>query len=115
MQQPYKQNQQVPIIHAQWALAQNPIQTNPTADQSWHILNQQGLQNEQRCNQGPNITVEPIKWTAFEQVQFGNPHFQQSQNFQSPANRYGQPLAQSTSLRKSKYYIVHLPNVAAQA
>ena len=34
MQQPYVQNQQVPITNTQGALTQNPKHTNQTADQS---------------------------------------------------------------------------------
>ena len=44
--------------------------TNLTADQSWYILYQQCFQNEQRFNQGTNISVKPIRQTAFEQAQF---------------------------------------------
>ena len=58
------QNHQVPIIHTQGALTQNPMHTNPTSDQSWHISNQQSSWNEQRFNQGTNITVDPIRQIA---------------------------------------------------
>ena len=36
MQQPCMKNQQVPITYTQEALTQNPMHTNPTADQSWN-------------------------------------------------------------------------------
>ena len=51
------------------------MHTNPTADQSWHTPNHESLWIEQRCNQGPNVTVGPIRQTAFELA-----HFQQIQN-----------------------------------
>ena len=35
------QNQQVPIADTKGVLTQNPVHTKMTADQSWHIPNQQ--------------------------------------------------------------------------
>ena len=55
-----------PLPISQGALTQNPMHTNLNADQSLRISNQQSLQNEQRCNQETNITVEPLRQTAFE-------------------------------------------------
>ena len=91
------------------------MHANHTADQSWLTSNQPGLQNKQRYNQGPNITVEPIRQTAFKQAQFRTPHFQQAQNFQNPANGDGQPVAQSTHLENQSPYINDFQNARTQA
>ena len=62
-----------------------------------------------------NITVIPVRQAAFEQAQLRTPHFQQTQNLQNSANRYGKPVAQSTYLTDQSPYIAHLQNLATQA
>ena len=49
---------------------------------------QQILQYEESYNQGTNVIVELIRFIIFEQAQFRNPYFQQTQNLQNPANGY---------------------------
>ena len=43
LQQPHMQKQNLPCIYTQRTTAQNPIHTNLTTGQSWHLPNQQPL------------------------------------------------------------------------
>ena len=116
MQQPYMQNQQVPIIHTQGALTWNLMHTNLTADQSCFIPTPpKKIMKWAKMFQWTNIIVKPIWQKAFEQAQFRTPHFQKTKKLQKPANTYGQPVAQTTHVENQSPYTAHLPNTAAWA